>query len=187
MNRLLLVNIERSRDKCLNPSIITLSNQELDILALNETRLDDMLSDDLMSVHNYDLIRTDRNRQGGGVCLYIRSNLNYLNRNDSIPATLEAVCVEIHKPISQPFIVASIYRSPSASSQYISMIESFIDKLDSEGKEIIVHCKFQGVKIAPKYGVTCLSNERPDFFGRFLPLSNGVIFTPLLRSNFYSI
>ena len=52
---------------------------------------------------------------------------------------------------------------------------------------ICIHCKFQGVKIAPKYGVTCLSNERPDFFGRFLPLSNGVIFTPLLRSNFYPI
>ena len=113
---------------------ILLAKQDLDIVALNETRLDDMLSDDLMSVHNYDLIRTDRNRQGGGVCLYIRSNLNYLNRNDSIPATLEAVCVEIHKPNSQPFIVASIYRSPSASSQYFSMIESFIDKLDSEGK-----------------------------------------------------
>ncbi len=117
---------------------ILLAKQDLDILALNETRLDDMLSDDLMSVHNYDLIRTDRNRQGGGVCLYIRSNLNYLNRNDSIPAILEAVCVEIHKPNSQPFIVASIYRSPSASSQYFSMIESFIDKLDSEGKEIIM-------------------------------------------------
>ena len=65
---------------------ILLAKQDLDILALNETRLDDMLSDDLMSVHNYDLIRTDRNRQGGGVCLYIRSNLNYLNRNDSIPS-----------------------------------------------------------------------------------------------------
>ncbi len=57
---------------------ILLAKQDLDILALNETRLDNMLSDDLMSVHNYDLIRTDRKRQGGGVCLYIRSNLNYL-------------------------------------------------------------------------------------------------------------
>ncbi len=32
---------------------ILLAKQDLDSLALNETRLDDMLSDDLMSVHNY--------------------------------------------------------------------------------------------------------------------------------------
>ena len=59
--------------------------------------------------------------------------------------------------------------------------------ISHQDKDLGPHCKFQGVKIAPKYGVTCLSNERPDFFGRFLPLSNGVIFTPLLRSNFYPI
>ena len=32
--------------------------------------------------------------------------------------------------------------------------------LPDQGK---VHCKFQRVKIAPKFGVICLSNERPDF------------------------
>ena len=44
------------------------------------------------------MIRTDRNRQGGGVGLYVGNSINYVNRSDVIFPTLEAVCVEVHKP-----------------------------------------------------------------------------------------
>ena len=65
----------------------------------------------------------------------MRNNINYVNRSDAIFSTLEAVCVEVHIPYSSPFIVTSIYRSPSANTQYFSMIESLIEKLNSESKE----------------------------------------------------
>ena len=93
--------------------------------------------------NNYDVVSTDWNRQGGGVCLYIRSNISYINQNDLIPATLEVACAEILKPnsspfYSSPFFVANLYRPPSSNSQYFSIIKSFIDQLDSKGKELIV-------------------------------------------------
>ena len=87
---------------------ILLEKQDLDILVLNETRLDNTFTDDFFSIHNYDLIRTDRNRHGGGVCLHVRNNINYVNCSDAIFSTLEAVCVEVHVPYSSPFIVTSI-------------------------------------------------------------------------------
>jgi hypothetical protein len=58
-----------------------------------------------MFIHNYDLIRADRSRTGGGVCLYVRNSINYLDRNDQVGDNLEALFIEIHKPSSAPFIV----------------------------------------------------------------------------------
>ena len=57
-----------SLPKYLDEIKILLEKQDLDILALNETRLDNTFTDDLFSIHNYDLIRTDRDRHSGGVC-----------------------------------------------------------------------------------------------------------------------
>jgi hypothetical protein len=50
------------------------------------------------------------------VCVYLRSSINYKTRNDLVPDGLDAVCLEICKPNSLNFIVASVYRPPDASS-----------------------------------------------------------------------
>ena len=38
-----------------------------DLLALNETRLDSSISDGLVKIRGYDIVRNDRSRRGGGV------------------------------------------------------------------------------------------------------------------------
>ena len=57
---------------------ILLADQCLDILALNETRLDWSIHDDTIYIRGYDLIRSDRSRTGRGVCLYIKQSLQIL-------------------------------------------------------------------------------------------------------------
>ena len=57
-----------SLPKYIHETRIPLSKRDLDILALNETRLDDTLTDCSLFVNNYDLVRTDRHRHGDGVC-----------------------------------------------------------------------------------------------------------------------
>ena len=59
---------------------IIIADQCLDILALNETRLDPSIHNQAIYIRGYDLIRSDRSRTGGGVCLYIRQSLSYQNR-----------------------------------------------------------------------------------------------------------
>lgn len=41
---------------------LLLYDKKLDVLALNETRLDSSISDELLAVDGYDIIRADRNR-----------------------------------------------------------------------------------------------------------------------------
>ena len=59
---------------------ILLSDRPIDILAINETKLDDTISDNDIHISGYESIRSHRStngRSGGGVCFYIRSEINY--------------------------------------------------------------------------------------------------------------
>ena len=56
---------------------VILADECLDILVLNETRLDNTINNQVMCISNYDLIRVDRSRTGGGVCLFVKTSLNY--------------------------------------------------------------------------------------------------------------
>ena len=89
---------------------ILLDDQYIDILAINETRLDGSISDQEVKVVGYDVIRRDRTvngRFGGGVCFYIRWEINYVVREDLNSKLLEILSVEIHRPNSKPFAVTS--------------------------------------------------------------------------------
>lgn len=79
---------------------ITLNDQCLDVLCLNETRLDSTISDNQIHIDGYSIIRRDRNRTGGGVCIYVRSNLNYIVRHDLPTDAYEILSIDITKPNS---------------------------------------------------------------------------------------
>ena len=65
---------------------------------INETRLDNTISNDEVKITGYDLIRKDRNRNGGGVAIYVRRTIPYTDRNDLLTNNAEAICLEINKP-----------------------------------------------------------------------------------------
>ena len=50
-------------------------------------------TNDQIKINGYDEIRKDRSRTGGGVCIYLKSTINYRDRSDLIPLDLEAVCL----------------------------------------------------------------------------------------------
>jgi exonuclease III len=77
---------------------IYLEKEPLDVLSINETRLDETISTDTVSIPGYDMVAKNRNRQGGGVAIYYRSILNVFSRDDLVPEDVEAVCLEIIKP-----------------------------------------------------------------------------------------
>ena len=53
-------------------------DEPFDILTLNETRLDSSILDCEVQIPGYDIIRSDRNRYGGGVAIYIRTIIPYI-------------------------------------------------------------------------------------------------------------
>ena len=81
-----------------------------DILAVNETRLDDTISSGEATVPGYALERNDRNRDGGGVALYIRNTINYERLFDLECESLEWIGIKVIKPKAKSFIVSTWYR-----------------------------------------------------------------------------
>ena len=107
-----------------------MAKQTFDILALNETRLDNTISDSLINLSGYNLIRRDRNRSGGGVCAYIRNCINYRRRWDLENEFLELIALEINKPNSKPFLVLCWYRPPHSPVEHFDAFESLLKQAE---------------------------------------------------------
>ena len=82
------------------------------IIGITETWLDDSIRDPEIEIPDYMLIRKDRNREGGGVCMYIRSDLAHNKCKDLQHPALESVWVEVLLPRTKPFLVGTCYRPP---------------------------------------------------------------------------
>ncbi|KAK2564042.1 hypothetical protein P5673_012260 [Acropora cervicornis] len=106
-------------------------NREVDVLAINESKLDDSIKNCELYIPGYEIIRIDRNRNGGGVCFYINNSINFVIRHDLNLNDLENLCLEIQKPSSKPFLVVTWYRPPCSSAELFSHYETLVGKLDS--------------------------------------------------------
>jgi hypothetical protein len=103
-----------------------LHDKPLDILSVNETRLDHCVDNNILHIEGYSTVRKDRSREGGGVAIYFRDHLNVKERCDLVPEHLEAVCIEVSKIKSKPTIVTSLYRLPNSRIEIFDSIENLI-------------------------------------------------------------
>ena len=90
--------------KEMNPSVI----------GLTETKIDSSVNDEEIHINGYTLERSDRDRRGGGVACYIRSDLSYNVRN-TFSDEIENIFVDIMLPKTKPILVVVIYRPPDKS------------------------------------------------------------------------
>ena len=64
---------------------IFMHEESFDLLSINETRLDDSIHNDEVKIPGFDIVRKDRNRNGGGVAIYLRNTIPHTVRDDLIP------------------------------------------------------------------------------------------------------
>ena len=92
-------------------------DSKIDILLINETKLDSTIHDSDVYIPGFEIVGKDRRvngRKGGGVCIYLRTNLDYRIRDDLNNDDLECLIVEISKPRSSAFVVGTWYRPPNS-------------------------------------------------------------------------
>ena len=102
-------------------------------IGICESKLDETILRLEIQISNYELLRCDRNRNGGGVACYIRSDIGYLQKH-FFPKEIENIFVEILLPKTKPLIVGIIYRPPNQSN-FLEIINANFDKLDTDTKE----------------------------------------------------
>ena len=85
-----------------------------------------------IQINNYDLLRRYRNRNGGGVDCYIRSDISYIQKQ-CFPEEIENVFFEILLPKIKPTVFGIIYRSPSENSFHEILNKNF-PSIDTDAK-----------------------------------------------------
>ena len=115
-----------------------MEKQPLDILAINETRLDKTVPDSVVNLVGYNIVRQDRNRNGGGVCVYIRTSIEFRRRLDLENDSLEMIALDIKKPNSRSFLVSCWYRPPHSPVECFDIFEECLNKAEDEYKDIYI-------------------------------------------------
>ena len=117
---------------------VFLHNNAIHILVLNETLLDDSISDNELHIRDYNLIRKDRNRNGGGVAIYIRNSISYDLINSVVLDPLELLLIKVRPKSSTPFLFLSWYRPPDIKIEIMDKYESALAFVDSFHSNVIV-------------------------------------------------
>ena len=116
-------------------------DSKIDILAINESKLDITIKDHEVCLPGYEIVWRDRQingRKGGGVCFYLRSNLNFKVCEELMTDRLECLTVEISKPRSRPFLVSAWYKPPNSPPDLFNDFENLIGKIDGSYRKLFL-------------------------------------------------
>ena len=94
------------------------------ILGITESKLDGSVTNQEVNISGYNILRNDRNRNGGGVACYIRSDLCFNSRN-IFSNSIEHILFDLLVPKMKPISIGIFYRPPNANN----FLESFINDL----------------------------------------------------------
>ena len=111
-------------------------------ICITETWLDGSVFDSEIHIDNYSVRRKDRNRYGGGVCLYIRSGLAFNGRDEILHGELEAVWIELTLPKTKPIVYGVGYRPPNQSNFYDLSADVCLSSADIQERESLVLSDF---------------------------------------------
>lgn len=89
---------------------VLLANTSLDVFAVTESRLDSTIPDSQVRPMGYVCYRKDRNRNGGGCAVFVKSKWPSKRRKDLESETLEMVCVEICPDKAKNTILRVIFK-----------------------------------------------------------------------------
>jgi hypothetical protein len=106
------------------------------VLTITESWLDSSITNDEVKIDGYDIIRNDRNRQGGGVCTYVRNDIAYNLREDLVLADLKSIWIDILLPKTKPILFGTIYM-PHKDPKFVNSLEKLLSEI-SLGQETYI-------------------------------------------------
>jgi len=127
---------------------------------LTETWLDASISDHELCIPGYSVLRRDRNRRGGGVLLYVRSDLPILWTSSYHSLELHFVDIRLRQG---NMLIGLFYRPPSAPVP-------IIDDLDAALSDIHP-TRLSSAPLLGDFNINLLS-ATPNINPRFLPMKD---------------
>ena len=82
-----------------------MNDNEIDVIGLNETRLDENIGDRKLRIEGYKIFRNDHNVHGGGVAIYVKDSLDVLHVEHQMNI-LELLSLEIKSKKARSFFLS---------------------------------------------------------------------------------
>lgn len=109
------------------------------VITLSETWLNSSIADNEIKLEDYVLYRKDRGSRGGGLLIYVSSNLNSeLALPAENPVFFEGLFVQINLHENKRLLIGNIYRPPNAPVESIKNIVSTINSFKCNIEKIIL-------------------------------------------------
>ena len=116
------------------PKIDELSH--IAVIGISKSKLDDSVLTSEIQIDEYDFLRCDRNRHGGGVACYIRNDLSY-NVQSYFSKDIENIFFELLLPNTKPIVVGTIYR-PLNQTSFMEIFNENLSKVDTNNVETYI-------------------------------------------------
>jgi len=136
-------------------------NTSASVIGISETWLDSSFTDSEIKIEGYTVLRADRNREGGGVCLYIKNNLAFNCRPDLNDENVEALWIELLLPRTKPIIIGVCYRPPK-DNDFLDRFEKIISLIRSD-------CE---VMVLGDFNINILANKSYSLLKKYLDMLN---------------
>lgn len=139
-----------------------------DVICLTETWLDDKIPNDIFDCSGaYNLFRFDRNRDGGGVAIFVRSELTCDSVEISDTGGLEFISVQVKCNLTDVIFVC-VYKPSVTDSHLIQPLSVVLDHLSRKGLPCVLVGDFNLPGIQWDALTAPLSNGQHDFLSLFL-------------------
>jgi len=107
------------------------------VISITESWLDNTVTNAEIHVEGYNVVRLDRSRHGGGVCVYIRDDIAFSPRQDLHDDRLEALWIDIVIPKTKPITIGTVYRPPKETA-FLNNFEKILNKINQINELYIV-------------------------------------------------
>ena len=125
-------------------NLLSLLKGHFKVIVLTETWCGDTASkNSLFQIPNYNVIHETRkdDRQGGGVCIFIRKDLNFNLRNDldKFDNDIETLTIEIINEKAKNIVVSGIYRPPRGNiNNFKDHLKIIMSKNSLKNKHVFI-------------------------------------------------
>ena len=119
--------------------ILDAEGNNIHILGITETWLNNSHSDSEIAIHGYNLERRDRTEcHGGGVAVYVHESVTYARCPDLESDAVEALVICVSFPHAKSMFIAMVYRPPSAPVAGYGVLDDFMDRLCAQECELVL-------------------------------------------------
>ena len=107
------------------------------VIGISESKLDETVLNSEILIPGYQILRSDRNRNGGGVLCYIRDTICF-KRREKISTEIENIFFDILLPQTKPILIGNIYRPPDQSGFLDKLSNAILNTPNFDNQEVFI-------------------------------------------------